>query len=118
MLFASSPGTVYGVPVSLALCAVAVLLAMLLLVAVMGWAVLRRADRADLPAALLGLAHVISALCGLLPWGRPTPPPALPQRPEAGDREPEAVPTVVVLRGEPAEPTASANLSVVRREGR
>jgi hypothetical protein len=92
---------VFGVPVSLALCVVAVLVAMLLLVAAVAWSVLRRVDRADVPVALLGLAHVISALCGLLPWGKPTPPPALPQpRGEDPDTEPPAAPTVLIVRGE------------------
>ncbi|MEU9959822.1 hypothetical protein [Streptomyces sp. NPDC050982] len=90
-------------PVSLALCVVAVLVAMLLFVAVVAWSVLRRVDRVDIPVALLGLAHVISALCGLLPWGKPTSPPALPQ-PRGGDPdiEPPAVPTVLLVRGETA----------------
>ncbi|MFG2030520.1 hypothetical protein [Streptomyces sp. NPDC048825] len=88
-------------PVSLALCVVVVLVVIVLLVAVVAWVVLRRVDRADLPVALLGLAHVISALCGLLPWGKPMPPPALPQ-PRGGepDMEPPVVPTVLVVRGE------------------
>ncbi|MBB1252545.1 hypothetical protein H3146_04035 [Streptomyces sp. OF3] len=90
-------------PVSLALCIAAVLVAMLLLVAAVAWSVLRRVDRVDLPVALLGLAHVISALCGLLPWGKPTPPPALPQaRDGAPNTEPSAVPTVLLVRDETA----------------
>ncbi|MFE7214545.1 hypothetical protein ACFU93_32305 [Streptomyces sp. NPDC057611] len=101
MLSALVPGAVSGVPVSLALCVAAVLVAMVLLVAVVAWCVLRRVDRADLPATLLGLAHVISALCGLLPWGKPTPPPALPQpRDGESDTEPPAVPAVLVVQGE------------------
>ncbi|MFD8005225.1 hypothetical protein [Streptomyces mirabilis] len=108
MLSALSPGTVFGAPVSLALCAAAVLVVILLLVAAVAWIALRRADRADLPVVLLGLAHVISALCGLLPWGRPAQPPALPQR-STGEPEPPAGPTVVLMRAEPSEP------AVVRR---
>ncbi|GGT57868.1 hypothetical protein GCM10010271_71850 [Streptomyces kurssanovii] len=108
MLSAPTLGTVFGVPLSLALCAAAVLTAMLLLVAAVSWAVLRRVERADLPVALLGLAHVISALCGFLPWGRPTPPPALPQS-ASGVTEPAAEPTVVLVRAEPSDP------AVVRR---
>lgn len=104
MLSALTPGAVFGVPVSLAICAAVVLVAMLLLVAVVSWVVLRRVDRADVPVALLGLAHVVSALCGLLPWGKPSPPPALPQQRGA---EPEvAGPTVVLVR----EETAGASL--------
>lgn len=106
--FSLSPGTVFGVPVSLAFCAAAVLVSLLLLVGVMAWASLRRVDQRDLPVALLGLAHVISALCGLLPWGRPTPPPALPQQ-SPRENEPAAESTVVLLRAEPSEP------AVVRR---
>ncbi|ANB03965.1 hypothetical protein SAM40697_6924 [Streptomyces ambofaciens] len=104
MLSALSPSTVLGVPGSLALLAAVVLVPILLLVAAVAWVALRRVDRADLPVALLGLAHVISALCGLLPWGRPTPPPALPQ-PAADDPEPPAAaPTVVLVRPEPTTP--------------
>ncbi|GGN40839.1 hypothetical protein [Streptomyces fuscichromogenes] len=111
MLSALSPGTVFGVPVSLALAAAAVLVSILLLIGIVAWVALRRVNRADLPVVLLGLAHVISALCGLLPWGRPTPPPALPQQ-SAGETEPVAGSTVVLMRAEPSEP------AVVRREER
>ncbi|WP_333749502.1 hypothetical protein [Streptomyces sp. IBSBF 2394] len=90
-------------PVSLAVCAAAVLVVMVLLVTVVAWIVLHRADRADFPAVLLGLAHVISALCGLLPWGKPTPPPALPQAHlNSQETEPLAAPTVIVVREEGA----------------
>ncbi|WP_310726889.1 hypothetical protein [Streptomyces sp. N2A] len=109
MLSALIPGTVSSVPVSLAICAVAVLLAILLLIAVVAWAVVRRVDQVDLPAALLGLAHVVSALCGLLPWGKPTPPPAFPQLRSANE-EPPAAPNVVLVRGE------AASTSLVQRE--
>lgn len=110
MLSALAPGTVLGMPVSsVALCAAAVLVALLLLVAAVAWPVLRRVDRADLPAALLGLAHVISALCGLLPWGKPMPPPSLPQQSRL-DAE-SVPPAVVVLRGE-----ASADSPLIRGE--
>lgn len=102
MSFSLSPGTFFGVPVSLAFCAAAVLVAILLLVAVMAWASLRRVDQRDLPVVLLGLAHVISALCGLLPWGRPTPPPALPQQ-SSGGTDSTAEPTVVLVHAEPSE---------------
>jgi hypothetical protein len=105
---------VFGVPVSLALCAAAVLVAVLLLIAAVAWGVLRRVERSDLPVALLGLAHVISALCGLLPWGRPSPPPALPQ-PSAGETGPEAASTVVLVR---TEPDQAAEPAVVRRTKR
>jgi hypothetical protein len=111
LLFALSSSTVFGVPASLALLAAVVLVPILLLVAAMAWVALRRVDGDDLPAVLLGLAHVISALCGLLPWGRPTPPPALPH-PPAGQAEPSASPTVVLLRAEPSDPAGPA---VVRR---
>ncbi|WDO11252.1 hypothetical protein ME763_37700 (plasmid) [Streptomyces murinus] len=102
MSFSLSPGSFFGMPVSLAFCAATVLVAMLLLVAVMAWACLRRVDQHELPVVLLGLAHVISALCGLLPWGRPTPPPALPQ--QSADRtDSSAESTVVLVRAEPSE---------------
>ncbi|WP_329182798.1 hypothetical protein [Actinacidiphila glaucinigra] len=104
MLSAPALGTVFGVPLSLALCAAAVLVAMLVLVAVVALCTLRRVEQADLPAALLGLAHVISALCGLLPWGKPVPPPGLPSAPTV-DAPPEGVPTVVLVQGETAEGT-------------
>ncbi|MFF8097929.1 hypothetical protein [Streptomyces sp. NPDC016675] len=109
MLSALSPSAVFGVPGSLALLAAVVLLPILLLVAGVAFFALRRVDRAQMPVALLGLAHVISALCGLLPWGRPAPPPALPE-PAADDPEPAvAAPTVVLVRPEPTAP------AVVRR---
>lgn len=95
----------FEAPVSLAVCAAVVLVAMLLLIAVVSWAVLRRANRSEVPETLLGLAHMISALCGLLPWGKPTPPPALPQ--PRGPEPEAAAPTVVLVR----EETASAFLS-------
>ncbi|MFF8572728.1 hypothetical protein ACF07F_24980 [Streptomyces sp. NPDC015237] len=96
-------------PGSLALLAAVVLVPILLLVAAVAWVALRRVDRADLPVALLGLAHVISALCGLLPWGRPTPPPALPQPAPDTPESPPGGPTVVLVRPEPTTP------AVVRR---
>lgn len=108
LLSALSSGAVFDAPVSLALCAAAVLVAVLLLVASVAWVALRRVDRAELPTALLGLAHVISALCGLLPWGRPTPPPALPQR-SAEEAGTPATPVVVLTR------TESSVVAAVRR---
>ncbi|MEU0853520.1 hypothetical protein ABZ387_37270 [Streptomyces flaveolus] len=109
MLSALSPGTAFGVPGSLALLAAAVLLPFLLLVAVVAWLALRRVDQAGRPATLLGLAHVISALCGLLPWGRPTPPPALPHQTTEDPEPPAAGPTVILVHPEPTTP------AVVRR---
>ncbi|MGV9619041.1 hypothetical protein [Streptomyces tendae] len=105
MQSALSPSTAFGVPGSLALLAAAVLVPILALVTVIAWLALRRVDQAQMPVALLGLAHVISALCGLLPWGRPTPPPALPQQ-SAEDPGPPARPTVILVRPEPTEPAA------------
>ncbi|MER5386378.1 hypothetical protein ABT040_40125 [Streptomyces sp. NPDC002688] len=106
MLSAPLPGTVFGVPVSLALCAAAVLVAILLLVMVVAWVALRRVEQAELPVALLGLAHVISALCGLLPWGRPAPPPALPQ-PLIGEMRSAAGPTVLLVQEDTADGTVA-----------
>lgn len=103
MSFSLSPGSFFGVPVSLAVCAATVLVAILLLVAVLVWGCLRRVDQRDLPVVLLGLAHVISALCGLLPWGRPTPPPALPQQSSDRTDSSAAESTVVLVRAEPSE---------------
>lgn len=96
MLSALTPSVVLGVPLWLAVCGAAVLTVMLLLVAVVSWAVLRRVDQDQLPAALLGLAHMVSALCGVLPWGKPMPPPALPQ-PQTSAPEPESGAMAVVL---------------------
>jgi hypothetical protein len=107
LLSALSPSTVFGVPGSLALLAAVVLVPILLLVAAVAWVALRRVDRADLPVALLGLAHVISALCGLLPWGRPTPPPALPQPAAHNPEPPASSPTVVLVRSEPTTPAVA-----------
>lgn len=78
-----SLGTVSGMPISLVLCAAALLVPPMLLVGVVAWCALRRVREDRLPATLLGLAHVISALGGLLPWGRPTPSP-LPHQPADG----------------------------------
>lgn len=83
----------------LVVCLVAALVVVVVLcVVLMGWFVLRRVDQADIPVALLGLAHLTSALSGLVPWAKPTSPPALPQR---CGHEPEVVPPapapVVVL---------------------
>jgi len=105
LLSTQSLGTVFGVPVSLALCAAAVVVATLLLIAAVSWVALRRVERADLPVALLGLAHMIAALGGLLPWGRPTPLPPLPQQPSGGT-EP-TTPTVVLVRGDVVEGTVT-----------
>ncbi|WKX23654.1 hypothetical protein [Streptomyces sp. HUAS CX7] len=107
MLSALSPSAVFGVPGSLALLAAVVLVPILLLVASVAFFALRRVDRADLPVALLGLAHVISALCGLLPWGRPTPPPALPHPASDDPEPPTATPTVVLVRPEPTPPAVA-----------
>ncbi|MET8221220.1 hypothetical protein [Streptomyces hirsutus] len=100
MLSALTPSAVLDVPFWLVICGAAVLMTMLLLVAVVSWGVLRLVNQDQLPVALLGLAHVISALCGFLPWGKPTPPPALPQ-PQAPEPESGAM-TVVLVQEEPA----------------
>ncbi len=92
-----------GVPVWLAVCALGALFGMMTLVGVFAVLILRRADERDLPQVLLGLSHVISALCGLLPWGKPTPPPALPEQ-RAADPEPPVTSAVVLVRTEPAAP--------------
>ncbi|GHI24426.1 hypothetical protein Shyd_57970 [Streptomyces hydrogenans] len=42
-------------------------------------------------------------MCGLLPWGKPTPPPALPEQ-APSEAEPPAAPTVVLVREQPAVP--------------
>ncbi|WP_406165074.1 hypothetical protein OIE52_00450 [Streptomyces canus] len=83
--------------------AVLVLLAVPGLVALMAWLITRRAAPDDLPQVLLGLSHVISAFCGLLPWGKPSVPPAPPQ-PIVPDHEPSTLPaqTLVVMRNDVA----------------
>ncbi|MFJ4343326.1 hypothetical protein [Streptomyces sp. NPDC088915] len=91
------------VPVWLAVCALAALLCILFLLGTFAVMTLRRADERDIPEALLGLSHVISAMCGLLPWGKPTPPPALPEK-VTSEAEPPATPTVVLVREQPAAP--------------
>ncbi|MET9347692.1 hypothetical protein [Streptomyces termitum] len=98
---ALAPGVVLGVPVWLAVCALAALFCILVLVGFFAAMILRRVNERDIPEALLGLSHVISSMCGLLPWGKPTPPPALPEKP-ATEAEPSAAPTVVLVRAEPA----------------
>ncbi|MFF9638702.1 hypothetical protein ACF1D2_29490 [Streptomyces bacillaris] len=98
-----APGAALGVPVWLAVCALVALFCMLALVGFFAVVILRRADARHLPQALLGLSHVISAMCGLLPWGKPTPPPALPNGLET-EAEPLATPTVVLVREQPEAP--------------
>lgn len=97
-LSALTPGAAFGVPFGLAMLAVIALFAVLLVVAYLASVVVRQADRADLPAVLLGLSHVISSLSGLLPWGRPT---SLPGLPESSPQEQIPAPTVVLVRHEP-----------------
>ncbi|MET9388092.1 hypothetical protein ABZY09_45720 [Streptomyces sp. NPDC002928] len=70
----------FGVPIWLAVLGTAVLAAIVLLCAGVAVVALNRTERADVAQTLLGLSHVISALCGLLPWGRPSSPPPLPAR--------------------------------------
>ncbi|WP_030815952.1 hypothetical protein [Streptomyces sp. NRRL S-337] len=97
------PATLLGAPVWLVMLAVFVLVAVPGLVAFLGWLIARRAAPADLPQVLLGLSHVISAFCGLLPWGKPSVPPAL-LKPGVSDPEPSTVPpqTLVVMRNDVA----------------
>jgi hypothetical protein len=90
----------FGVPFWLAALAALVLLAMLLFVTCLGWALMRRTQPSDLPQAMLGLSHVIAALSGFLPWGRPPVPPALPEPPAQTDAGPAATQTVVVMRSD------------------
>jgi hypothetical protein len=73
------------------------------LVAFMGWMITRRAAPDDLPQVLFGLSHVISAFCGLLPWGKPSVPPA-PLQPAVPDPEPSTLPAqiMVVMRNDVA----------------
>ncbi|MGA5559316.1 hypothetical protein [Streptomyces lavendulocolor] len=105
VLSASPLGAALGVPVWLALCGVIALSFILVLVAVLAWVTLRRTAQPDVPQVLLGLSHVISSLCGLLPWGKPVPPPALPV-PADGEGGPAAA-AVVLLRGEPSAPAVA-----------
>ncbi|MFH8620156.1 hypothetical protein ACH4E8_34450 [Streptomyces sp. NPDC017979] len=93
-------GSVAGVPVWLAAFALVALLCILAVVSVLIVLILRRADGRDLPQVLLGLSHVISSLCGLLPWGKPVSPPALPQAPSP--EADAADPSVVLVRMTPA----------------
>ncbi|MGW3123594.1 hypothetical protein ACWDBW_41910 [Streptomyces sp. NPDC001107] len=97
------PATLLGAPTWLVMLAVFVLVVVPGLVAFMGWLIARRATPADLPQVLLGLSHVISASCGLLPWGKPSLPAAL-LKPGGSDPEPSTAPpqTLVVTRNEVA----------------
>lgn len=94
-----------GVPVWLGLLAALVLVIVPGMVICMGWVITRRATSTDLPQALLGLSHVISAVCGPLPWRKPStqPPPPEPVVPE-----PVALPqALVVVRNDVALPRDS-----------
>ncbi|MFD6821960.1 hypothetical protein ACFWC5_16535 [Streptomyces sp. NPDC060085] len=76
-----SVGTaVSGVPIWLAVLGAVAVAAIVVLCAGVAAAALNRTERADVAETLLGLSYVISALSGLLPWGRPSTPPALPAR--------------------------------------
>ncbi|MFC9620065.1 hypothetical protein ACFTXM_08730 [Streptomyces sp. NPDC056930] len=102
MMIAFVPGAA-GVPVWLAMCAVVALVCMLGLVGIFAVLILRKADERDFPQVLLGLSHVISALCGMLPWGTPAPPPALPEQ-SAVPEQSHSTSSVVLVRAEPAAP--------------
>lgn len=97
------PAALLGAPIWLVVLAVFVLVAVPCLVVLMGWLIVRRAASSDLPQVLLGLSHVISAFCGLLPWGKPSLPaePLQPDVPahEAGAGAPQ---TLVVVRNDTA----------------
>lgn len=95
-------GAILGAPLWLAALCAAVLFAAFVLVACLAWLVLRRTEGTELPQVLLALSHVISALCGLLPWGHPVPPPALPG-PSAPQEDADAATTVVVLPQQPVD---------------
>jgi hypothetical protein len=72
MLSVRSGGTAVTVSLWLALLGAAAVVAVVLFLAVIAVAALR--SRHDVPQVLFGLSHVISASCGLLPWGRPSVP--------------------------------------------
>jgi hypothetical protein len=97
------PAALWGAPFWFVALAVLVLLAVSGLVAFMAWLITRRAAPDDLPQVLLGLSHVISAFCGLLPWGKPSIPSA-PLQPVVPDPEPSTLPaqTLVVMRNDVA----------------
>lgn len=95
----------FDIPVWLAACGLAALLCVLVLVGILIVLTLRRADQRDLPQVLLGLSHVVSSLCGLLPWGRPTPPPGLPEAPPSPEPGRPDVHSLILMRSEPVEPT-------------
>ncbi|GHI25538.1 hypothetical protein Shyd_69090 [Streptomyces hydrogenans] len=99
-----APGAVLGVPVWLAVCATRRAVLHPGPRGLLRGTVLRRADQRDLPQALLGLSHVISAMCGLLPWGKPTPPPALPEQAPSEAEPPAAPHRCPGPRGSPAVP--------------
>jgi hypothetical protein len=91
-------------PIWLAVLGAVAVMAIVVLCAGVAVAALNRAERADVAETLLGLSYVISALSGLLPWGRPSSPPALPGRPAPN---PCSSP-------EPAEQEGSAGLDDLR----
>ncbi|WP_030200740.1 hypothetical protein [Streptomyces sp. NRRL S-87] len=72
-----------GIPLWLGCLALVALGAMVFSVVLLGLYAMRRAAQADLPSILLGISHLAAALSGMLPWGRPASPPALPEPPAA-----------------------------------
>ncbi|MGW3324016.1 hypothetical protein [Streptomyces virginiae] len=90
----------FGIPLWLGCLALTALGAMIFSVVLLGLYAMRRSAQADLPNVLLGISHLAAAFSCMLPWGRPTTPPALAE-PAASPAPPGAeglVDSVVLIR--------------------
>ncbi|MDV9168569.1 hypothetical protein R6V09_00205 [Streptomyces sp. W16] len=97
-------------PLSAVLAASCVVAAVLLFLGILAWRVTRNAQPEQMPPILEAFSHVITALCGLLPWGRRSRPPT-PEPPAAEESQRTEGTTVVLIRPDAPETLGT----VVRR---
>ncbi|MFI8265563.1 hypothetical protein [Streptomyces sp. NPDC085665] len=87
-----------GIPLWLGCLALAAFGATVVSVVLLGVYAMRRSAQSDLPNVLLGISHMTAAFSGMLPWGRPSTPPPLPE-PPAGPAPAESfVDSVMLIR--------------------
>lgn len=97
-------------PLSAVLGVCCVLAAVLLFLGALAWRVTRDAKPEEIPPILEAFSHVITALCGLLPWGRRNRPPT-PEPSAAEESQRTEGTTVVLMRSDSPESPGT----VVRR---